>query len=221
MDVLKELEIFNQEIQEAKSVVKDLKTKRIEWCRLNKEEIKKLYPKKGKIYQIVDNKSAFKYRHYSDNLNDEVYFFKVLNTTFAPHRDFEQDYGDERPTVKGVVLDCNLNEVFSQDQIYITNLKEVNNSSTLKKLQSDFTKVYVMIDKNTGYYKIGRSINPEKRERTLQSEKPTIEMLFNHDARVADEKQLHNMFVDKRVRGEWFDLNGSDLNKIRNYFHSS
>jgi len=221
MDVLKELEIFNQEIQEAKSVVEDLKTKRIEWCRLNKEEIKKLYPKKGKIYQIVDIGSAFQYSYYLDRLNDEVYFFKVLNIAFTPHRDFQYDYGRERPTVKGVVLDCNLNEVYAQDRIYITNLKEVNNSSTLKKLQSDFTKVYVMIDKNTGYYKIGRSTNPEKRERTLQSEKPTIEMLFNHDARVVDEKHLHNMFVDKRVRGEWFDLNGSDLNKIRTYFHSS
>ena len=134
MDVLKELEIFNQEIQEAKSVVADLKTKRIEWCRLNKEEIKKLYPKKGKIYQIVNIKSAFRYGHYLDNLTDEVYFFKVLNTTFAPHIDFEQNYGGERPTVKGVVLDCNLNEVYSENRIYITNLKEVNNSSTLKKL---------------------------------------------------------------------------------------
>ena len=27
------------------------------------------------------------------------------------------------------------------------------------------------------------------------------------------------MFSDKRVRGEWFDLNGSDLYKIREYFN--
>ena len=86
-------------------------------------------------------------------------------------------------------------------------------------MQEKFTKVYVMIDKNTGYYKIGRSKNPQYRERTLQSEKPTIEMLFNHEARVKDEKDLHKMFQDKRVRGEWFDLNGSDLYKIREYFN--
>ena len=74
-----------------------------------------------------------------------------------------------------------------------------------------------MIDKNTGYYKIGRSVNPSIREKTLQSEKPTIEMLFNHDAEVKDEKELHNMFSEKRIRGEWFDLNGSDLCKIKDY----
>jgi len=81
------------------------------------------------------------------------------------------------------------------------------------------TKVYVMIDKNTGYYKIGRSKNPKIREKTLQSEKPTIEMLFNHDAKTVDEKVLHSKFSEKRVRGEWFDLCGSDLSMISDYFN--
>ena len=219
MDVIKELEIFNEEIQTALNVVRELENKRIDWCRSNKTEIKKLYPVKGKIYQIVDIKNAFRYRWDSDNLNDDVYFFKANDIRFTPHRDFDTAYGDEKPTVKGVVLDCNLNEINSDIRIYITNLKEVDDEKTPQKLRSNFTKVYVMIDKNTGFYKIGRSINPVERERTLQSEKPTIEMLFNHDARVKDEKELHNMFNDKRVRGEWFDLNGSDLNKIREYFH--
>ena len=34
-----------------------------------------------------------------------------------------------------------------------------------------------MIDHNTGYHKIGISNNPSYREQTLQSEKPTIDML--------------------------------------------
>ena len=84
----------------------------------------------------------------------------------------------------------------------------------------DCTNVYVMIDKNTGYYKIGRSKNPEYRERTLQSEKPTIEMLFNHKARPNDETYLNNHFRTKRIRGEWFDLKGSDLNEIKRYFNN-
>lgn len=221
MDVIKELENFDKEIQIARGVVRELTNKRIDWCRENRKEIKKLYPIKGKIYQIVDIKNAFRYRFDSERLNDDVYFFKVNDIRFIPHSDFDTCYGFEKPTVKGVVLDCNLNEVYLQSdiRIFITNLKEVNESKSTKKLQNNFTKVYVMIDKNTGFYKIGRSIDPIKRERTLQSEKPTIEMLFNHDARVKDEKELHNMFSDKRVRGEWFDLNGSDLHKIREYFN--
>jgi hypothetical protein len=76
-----------------------------------------------------------------------------------------------------------------------------------------------MIDKNTGYYKIGRSLKPKFREKTLQSEKPTIELLFSNDAKIKKEKDLHNMFSDKRIRGEWFDLNGSDLTKIKEYLN--
>jgi len=219
MDVIKELENYNEEIQEAKRFLEGLVYKRILWCREHRKEIKKLYPVKGKIYQIVGIKNALKYRWYLDNLSDDVYFFKSTDPRFTPHRDFETSYGNEKPTVKGSVLDCNFNEVKVDIEIYVTNLKEVNESQTPEKLRSKFTKVYVMIDKNTGYYKIGRSVDPKRRERTLQSEKPTIEMLFNHDARVKDEKELHNMFSDKRVRGEWFDLNGSDLNKIRKFFH--
>ena len=75
-----------------------------------------------------------------------------------------------------------------------------------------------MFDKNTGYYKIGRSKNPKHREMTLQSEKPTIEMLFYFEAKNKDEKELHNLFSEKRIRGEWFDLSGTDINTIQNYF---
>jgi hypothetical protein len=41
--------------------------------------------------------------------------------------------------------------------------------------------VYLMIDKNTGYHKIGFSKNPKHREKTLQSEKPTIELLHKFE----------------------------------------
>ena len=221
MNVLKELKKFDCEIQKAKKVVSEIKENRIKWCRENREEIKKLYPIRNKIYQITDIGNAFRYSWYSNDLTDDVYFFKANDIRFSPHRDFETSYGYEMPTVNGVVLDCNLNEVRSDERIYITNLIEVATENTPTKMSSKFTKVYVMIDKNTGYYKIGRSINPLKREKTLQSEKPTIEMIFNHDARVKDEKELHEMFNEKRVRGEWFDLSGSDLEKVRGYFNCS
>ena len=73
-------------------------------------------------------------------------------------------------------------------------------------------KTYIMIDHNTGYYKIGKSKNPKFREKTLQSEKPTIEMIkiFNRDI----EKQLHKEYKEHRIRGEWFSLSGQDINRI-------
>jgi hypothetical protein len=77
------------------------------------------------------------------------------------------------------------------------------------------TKIYVMLDKNTGYFKIGRSHNPKKREKTLQSEKPTIELLFSFDATEELEKELHVVFGDKRIRGEWFYLTEDDIFYIK------
>ena len=76
-----------------------------------------------------------------------------------------------------------------------------------------------MIDKNTGYFKIGRSINPSTREKTLQSEKPTIDMLFSYPATNECETDLHGIYSKKRIRGEWFDLNGTDLKNIKTYFN--
>tara|TARA_R100000654_G_C2658433_1_gene124295 strand:+ start:43 stop:888 length:846 start_codon:yes stop_codon:yes gene_type:complete len=83
-----------------------------------------------------------------------------------------------------------------------------------EKEYSEYKKprTYILKDKNTGYYKIGRSINPKEREKTLQSEKPTIKMIkeFKNDI----ENELHKKYSKNRVRGEWFKLNKIQLKYI-------
>lgn len=74
-------------------------------------------------------------------------------------------------------------------------------------------KTYIMKDESTGFYKIGRSVNPKYREKTLQSEKPTIRMIYF--GKIDIEKSLHKRFKDKRIRGEWFDLQETDINYIK------
>jgi len=73
-------------------------------------------------------------------------------------------------------------------------------------------KTYILKDETNNFYKIGKSVNPIIREKTLQSEKPTIKMIkvFNKDI----EKELHNKYKEFRVRGEWFDLNKIQINYI-------
>lgn len=80
----------------------------------------------------------------------------------------------------------------------------------------DWCYVYLMKDVSNNYYKIGISKTPEYRERTLQSEKPTIEMICNKKLparKIAEafEKALHTAFADKRIRGEWFSLDENDV----------
>lgn len=82
-------------------------------------------------------------------------------------------------------------------------------SSTLTKrinrhVRSRLKKTYLMKDEVNGYYKIGNSINPKYRERTLQSEKPTIRLLMSCGSNI--EKDLHSIYKNFRLRGEWFCL---------------
>ena len=73
-------------------------------------------------------------------------------------------------------------------------------------------KTYLMKDSNTGLIKIGKAVNPKFRERTLQSEKPTISLFAICDNLV--ERELHKKYNDKRVRGEWFKLSEDEVSKI-------
>jgi hypothetical protein len=80
----------------------------------------------------------------------------------------------------------------------------------------DKAYLYLMYEASTGFYKIGASKNPNSRERTLQSQKPDIKLLYNtrftKKKAFSIEQKLHRLFDMKRVRGEWFALTEEDLN---------
>ena len=83
----------------------------------------------------------------------------------------------------------------------------------------DWCYVYLMKDTSNGYYKIGISNTPEYRERTLQSEKPSIEMIACKKfptRKIAEsiESALHTSYSQQRLRGEWFNLNDADVAAI-------
>jgi hypothetical protein len=71
--------------------------------------------------------------------------------------------------------------------------------------------VYLMEDLRNGLFKIGRSRVPAKRERTLQSEQPSLKLRVSVPASEREETSLHQRFRSKRKRGEWFLLDPSDL----------
>jgi hypothetical protein len=70
-----------------------------------------------------------------------------------------------------------------------------------------FQKTFLYLMRHTnGLTKIGRSKNPQKREKTLQAEDPRLEMIFHCEANEFVERRLHKIFDSVRVRGEWFNL---------------
>lgn len=99
---------------------------------------------------------------------------------------------------------------------------EIEHHKTTKLLKGkdvslgDSCHVYLMHDTTNGFYKIGISNNPEYRERTLQSEKPSIEIVCCKEYPIrsiaeAFEAALHKAFASKRIRGEWFSLDETDV----------
>jgi hypothetical protein len=87
-----------------------------------------------------------------------------------------------------------------------------NNFKIEKKENSEY--VYLMVNSYTGYIKIGTSKNPRYREKTLHSQEPTISLIAQWRCDKKVEKELHEKFKNKRVRGEWFRLQLSDLKEI-------
>jgi len=80
--------------------------------------------------------------------------------------------------------------------------------------------VYLMVDTTNGYHKIGISNHPEYRERTLQSEKPSIEKIAakqfpTRDIARAFEASLHKVYEIRRLRGEWFKLEPNEVEDVK------
>lgn len=76
-------------------------------------------------------------------------------------------------------------------------------------------KIYLILNNRNNFIKIGRSINPIHREKTLQSEDPELLMIKSWIAPKDVEKLLHSEFSNERVRGEWFRLTIKDLFRIK------
>lgn len=71
---------------------------------------------------------------------------------------------------------------------------------------------FLMRNKRNGYIKIGYSSKPFFREKTLQVEEPEVKLIACWEGTQKDEHALHEIFKDRRIRGEWFELSNNDVN---------
>ena len=107
---------------------------------------------------------------------------------------------------------------FSEKYLEITEGEIDNHNPILEEINKE-CYVYLMHDTSNSFYKIGISNSPKYRESTLQSEKPTIELIcaksfLNRRIALDMEQSLHSSYKDKRIRGEWFSLNSNDIKDI-------
>lgn len=99
------------------------------------------------------------------------------------------------------------NKLFTKVFIYNKLKKKRYNVNTL-----NYAKTYILKDNTNNTYKIGKSKNPLKREKTLQSEKPNLKLIKIFENNI--EKELHELYKHCRLRGEWFKLNNVQLEYI-------
>lgn len=77
--------------------------------------------------------------------------------------------------------------------------------------------VYIIKDCSLNYFKIGFSTDPKVRESTLQAEKPTLELVFKTPGTRTNEREVHRILREYRVRGEWFAVPFENaVNTIKN-----
>lgn len=90
----------------------------------------------------------------------------------------------------------------------------------------DFTKKnkdanvgYVYVVECDGHYKIGKTLTYYDRfyEYTKFYAEPTVVFCELVEDYSKVEFELHSIFLDKNIRGEWFDLNDNDLKVIERY----
>lgn len=118
------------------------------------------------------------------------------------------------------------NKFFNYFNGYIKNLLE----RTLEREKNKFYKndlpkqkerrisnVYLMKNNRNGFIKIGYSLHPEHREKTLQSEEPEINLIFSVRTYIDQETFLHEKYKKNRLRGEWFSLSEKQIISIKKY----
>lgn len=109
--------------------------------------------------------------------------------------------------------------IFHDKETYEKVIKIEQDKSNIKK-DKEKCFVYLMIDTTNNYHKIGMSNKPKYREKTLQSEKPTIELICskefpNRELAASFEKALHQTYAEYNIRGEWFNLPSEIINDIK------
>jgi len=78
--------------------------------------------------------------------------------------------------------------------------------------------IYLIQNKETGHFKIGRTKNINKRIKQLQTgSSGELVLVDKFESNYASklESYLHNIYSAYNISGEWFDLSYSDVSKFK------
>lgn len=132
---------------------------------------------------------------YGNKLKTTPYYIKIENEAYISLSLFE------------LYFELKVDHIFEKHRVFKKEKIKDNSLFDCKKY-----KTYIMYDSTFKAYKIGKSINPNAREKTLGAQFPRIALFAVCDENI--ETHIHRKYKSKRIRGEWFDLNNNDLKEI-------
>lgn len=76
--------------------------------------------------------------------------------------------------------------------------------------------VYIGYDGSSKYFKIGKTVDLDRRVREIKNMNPTFEILLHApvDDQNMVEAHLHKYFENRRVVGEWFNLSVEEVSQL-------
>ncbi|MFA0961025.1 GIY-YIG nuclease family protein [Roseivirga sp. BDSF3-8] len=169
-----------------------------------------------------------------------VFFFAMHLSQEFPHLDFIDTFNTFQQFTRSILEKANYFTISSQemarfkgkDSIIISpsakGVMKINFIDKVEFLREFFGNrhedqvsnenenyIYLMLNKRNGLTKIGTSIQPKYREKTLQGEEPEVFLISIWPAPRKVEKELHKMFFHQKERGEWFNLKSEQMNAIK------
>lgn len=211
----------------------------------NNCRIKKNY----KIYILLGNQEVLKYTIHKRPVNDKPFSnfsVSVTQTDLEKMRDYGisywRIYNDENVQCysgRNICANKLYDDYLSTEDIHnpisrkyvkkylelaksieVVQEKNVEEDKDDNNFRNQPCYLYLMVDTTNNFHKIGISNKPKYREHTLQSDKPTIELVTakkfpTRPIAEAFEAALHKTYDEKRIRGEWFNLNEEDVENIK------
>jgi len=135
--------------------------------------------------------------------------------------------------------DISFNFILDENGLYYNKRLEEESNKRKKYIESrskarlksdeDNVRIYLILDNKRGNYKIGSSVNPMRRFSELMNQKSPAIMLDTQGSRDIKliwysepilrsvEGELHKKFSAKRIQGEWYNFNSSDIQLIKEY----
>ena len=174
-------------------------------------EVIKLLSEVKNFYSLINmDLGLFDYK--IDFLNNSPYInFSILMDSIFPFNEINENHKFINDFIMFVIK----NKVKVIGNNFYFSYGDINNYiEYLSNNRLVFT--YIMKDKFSGLYKIGRSKKPVFREKTLLAQLPSIILEFLLPFNI--ENRLHIELKSKRIRGEWFNLNNNELKSLINRY---